>query len=555
MQRLFVFVVLTAAMLTSFGYARAQDHGSASLTGIVSSDAEGPMEGVLVSAKGLGSTITVTVISDSQWHYSFPAGRLEPGKYRLAIRAAGYELNDPGLVEVAENETATLNLKLNQTQDFASQLSNTEWLLSVPGSSEEQKGGLYRCVSCHSLDTILQSRYDAKGFVPTIERMRNHTPGSMIVKLGNIRIPYDRVKMADHVPARPGDAALAEYLATINLSKDGKRNYELKTLPRPKGKATRVIITQYDLPSPIAMPHDAAVDREGMVWYADFARPRMGRLNPRTGGVTEWPLPVVRPGFPEGSVEMDIDSEGNPWIGRLFQGGVAKFDKKTEKVTAWGVPEELLAGGVNVRTGMVSVARDGTVWTKSNQNEKLYKLDTETNQWTSSPLPKGMGWYGMAVNSVGNVYVFSIGKGAVGELDVSAGKREFVVYPTPTPNSGSRRGATDLQGRAWFAEFYSGKIGMFDPKTKAIREWDASTEPYAGSYDVVPDKNGEAWAGGMHSDRIYRVNSTSGQVTAYLLPDLGTNIRRMDVDNSTTPVTVWIGQNHHARILKLEPVD
>jgi len=554
MQKLFVFVTLAAAMLTSFGYTRAQDRASASLAGIVSSDAEGPMEGVLVSAKGLGSTIAVTVVSDGQGRYSFPADRLEPGKHSLSIRAVGYELNDPGLVEVVAKKSVMLDLKLNQTQDLASQLSNTEWLLSVPGS-EKEKMQLYTCVSCHSLSTILQSRFDARGFVSILERMRNHTPGSMIVKLGDRLIPYEPVKMADHEPGRAGDAAFAEYLASINLSKDGKRNYEFKTLPRPKGKATKVIITQYDLPSPFNMPHDAAVDREGMVWYTDFARPRMGRLNPRTGGVTEWSLPVVRPGFPEGSVEMDIDSEGNPWIGRLFQGGVAKFDKKTEKVTAWGVPEDLLAGGVNVRTGMVSVSRDGTIWTKSNQNEKLYKLDTETNQWSSSPLPKRMNWYGMAVSSVGNVYVFSIGKGAVGELDVNAGKKEFVVYPTPTPNSGSRRGAVDLQDRVWFAEFYSGKIGMFDPKTKAIREWDASTEPYAGSYDVVPDKNGEAWAGGMHSDRIYRVNSTSDQVTGYLLPSLGTNIRRMDVDNSTTPVAVWIGENHQAKILKLEPLD
>ena len=34
-----------------------------------------------------------------------------------------------------------------------------------------------------------------------------------------------------------------------------------------------------------------------------------------------------------------------------------------------------------------------------------------------------------------------------------------------------------------------------------------------------------------------------------------TNIRRVFVDNSTTPVTFWTGSNHGAAIIKLEPLD
>jgi virginiamycin B lyase len=34
-----------------------------------------------------------------------------------------------------------------------------------------------------------------------------------------------------------------------------------------------------------------------------------------------------------------------------------------------------------------------------------------------------------------------------------------------------------------------------------------------------------------------------------------TNIRRVFVDNSTTPVTFWVGSNDGASIVKLEPLD
>jgi hypothetical protein len=34
-----------------------------------------------------------------------------------------------------------------------------------------------------------------------------------------------------------------------------------------------------------------------------------------------------------------------------------------------------------------------------------------------------------------------------------------------------------------------------------------------------------------------------------------TNIRRVFVDNTTTPVTFWTGSNHGASIVKIEPQD
>ena len=59
------------------------------------------MEGVIVSAKKDGSTITVSVITNAQGRYSFPAARLEPGRYSLQIRAVGYDLEGPKSADVA----------------------------------------------------------------------------------------------------------------------------------------------------------------------------------------------------------------------------------------------------------------------------------------------------------------------------------------------------------------------------------------------------------------------------------------------------------------------
>jgi streptogramin lyase len=71
---------------------------------------------------------------------------------------------------------------------------------------------------------------------------------------------------------------------------------------------------------------------------------------------------------------------------------------------------------------------------------------------------------------------------------------------------------------------------------------------------VVEDKNGEAWAGSMLTDRVTRLDPKTGKMIDYLLPR-STNIRRVFVDNSTTPATFWTGNDHGASIIKVEPLD
>ena len=130
--------------------APAQKAARVALAGRVSSEAGGAMEGVVVRAKGVGKTIAVAVVTDHEGRYSFPANRLAPGKFNIDIRAVGYDLEKPVSVEVAKGATRRADLKLVKTKDIISQLTSSEWLLSVPGT-ERQKNQLFRCAACHSL--------------------------------------------------------------------------------------------------------------------------------------------------------------------------------------------------------------------------------------------------------------------------------------------------------------------------------------------------------------------------------------------------------------------
>lgn len=577
-RHLLIIGVLTACLCAG-GYQNVESQGrAAGLTGTVTSAAEGAMEGVLVGAKAVGSTIKVTVATNRQGRYVFPPERLAPGRYQLSIRATGYDLKDPGIAVVAADKATAVNLQLEKTKNLAAQLMNAEWVASWPGTHEEKQLAS-RCVVCHSLGVIVRSRHDANGFVKTLHRMSRRSMGSSVANpFDNASSPAyakDWGAYASHVSSNtvgelddegypkivsPSIAAQAAYLAKINLGSDPKGSnwkYELKTFPRPTGEETRVIVTEYDLPRPATSPHDAVVDADGMVWYCDFGYAFIGRLNPRTGKVTEWPLPQVRPfpPFHASCLDVALDTEGNPWFALRQQGAIAKFDKKTEKITTWSAPSEYNM----LQTAIIMVAPEraptGRVWFMGGAGAKgpmLHGLDVKTGHIVSYPIP---GQYGLEVLPDDNLVVFALGLNKVIHVDTKTGK--YTEYTPPTATGGPRRGEVDAQGRAWFAEFNAGKVGMFDPRTKEIKEWPLPNPNWGGApdpYAVALDKNGDVWAGGVSTDYVVRLNPATGKTTKYLMPTVNHNIRRMNVDRSGKPV-VWIGANHHAKIIKIEPLD
>jgi virginiamycin B lyase len=549
---LFPIAAALAALFVGAKMPGETDAGPA-LTGLVRSAEEGPMEGVLVSVKRTGSTMTTTVVSDAG-QYRFPRNRLTPGSYTLRIRAVGYEMDDPGPVEITPHHAAHANLNLHKAKSLASQLTNAEWIASMP-ATDEQKASLLNCIQCHTLQLIVQSHHDAGEFLKVIGRMGTYA---------NQAFPlHPQKRLADRVLDLHGEARerarrrQAEFLSTINLSSGATWPYALRTLPRPKGRGTRVIITEYDLPRPTIEPHDAIVDSQGMVWYSDFGEQSLGKLDPRTGKVTEYMVPELKHGSPVGALGLRFDANENPWLGMMFQGGIARFDRKTETFQTWSAPPDFNKDMTQIN--MASPQRssvDGKVWTQNNGFAIIHRLDLASGKFeTFEPFKDAKegethNIYDVIPDSHNNAYFTDFAREQIGRIDAKTGK--ITLYSTPTPHSAPRRGQMDAQDRLWFGEYRGNRIGMFDTRTERFQEWEPPSA-WSAPYDVALDKNGEAWTGSMTNDRVLRLDPRTGEMTEYLLPR-STNIRRVFVDDSTNPVTFWVGNNHGASIVKLEPL-
>lgn len=567
MSKLFLAIALGIVAVGAMNWApadlTAQAGDPAALSGVVSSQQEGVMEGVVVCARRDGANFTVSVVSDAQGKYSFPRSHMEPGKYTLAIRAVGYDLKDPGAVTIAENKTTNADLKLDKAKDLASQLSSLEWAMSAPGTPDQKNKLIYQVVSCaycHALERVMKSNHTAGEFVDVITRMQKYyTDGSAVSRdkrgRGQIGIP-DQVAAADENPIWGREPLgvpkkeLAEYLATINLS-GGKTTwpYELKTLPRPKGKATRVIITQYDMPRPDTVAHDLDLDSSGTIWYTDESRMFFGKMNPKTGKFTEYALPPVPPGDLPGARDIQVDRDDNIWFPRRIANAavvLTKFNPKTEQLSTID----------GVGTQFMALGPEGKIWAGwTRVDPKTMKVEA-TYGWEKSPnIPPGPHRQYVdltVVNSKGNPYAPDIGGSYIIGIDAETGAAKF--WQVPTPRSSPRRGRMDAQDRFWFAEYTGDKIGMFDTRTEKFQEW-AMPRKYTTPYAVsAPDRNGYVYATSNMSERLMRLDPKTGEIVEYQIPT-EFDSKKITYDPTTSRLTLWMINTRTARMMKVEPLD
>jgi len=538
---------IAVVLFPSTQQTAAQNQPAAALTGVVSSEAEGSMEGVVVSAKKTGSTVTVSVISDAQGRYSFPANRLGAGKYSIKIRAIGYELAAPATADVADEQTVTADLKLRKTKNLVSQMSNGEWMMSLPGS-ENDKAFLLGCVGCHTLERIVRSTHDADEWTQVIVRMNGYGPVSQPIKPQRMLDP-DRSGTPEQFRKQ------GEYLASINLSQVSQWEYPLKNLPRPTGRATRAIITEYDLPRPTTEPHDVLVDKDGTVWYSDFGELFISKFDPKTLKLTEYPVKEFKPSAPVGNLSLEYDKSGTLWFDTMFQGSLGTLDPKTGEFKYYPLGAEYNDNRVQLNFVGLRHDVDGKVWTKSVGTQEVFRLDVASGKWERfqplKELPRGKhSIYQVISDSQNNLWMAEFQHGYLGKIDAKTGKATW--YPVPTANARARRMNIDDQDRIVVAEYRGNKIAVFDTRTEKFTEY--PVPPQTWPYRAAIDKNGEIWTGGMHSDRAVRVNPKTGETVEYQLPK-ETNMRTVFVDNSTTPVTFWTGSNHGAALVKVEPLD
>jgi virginiamycin B lyase len=508
--------------------------------GVVKSANGALLEGIMVQLIAQKNAIRTTVYSNADGRYEFP--KLEPGTYTLRIARPRefhpfvrekLEINGPDeLADITLTRVTNVAL-LPALPEIAAQMTGSEWLLSLSGTGEEKRLLTVNCNWCHSYQQIFRNRYDEHGWAQIVNRMTKGA-GSPLINMN----PRGRFNDED-------TAKLVKWLASVR-GPDSK-DPPFVTLPRPQGRQTRVVITEYELPRLELATHDVWGDSKGNIWYSPHRSSYIGRLDPRTGAVKEYRVPAVDAGVLPGTHWLYVDKNDIVWGSENWAHSIWRFDPKTEEFTRvrWNVPEPVNSP----MGGNYAIDPDGFIWRA--RGKAVAKIGALTGDTILRfPLKKFTGTYGSAVSRDGRYF----GGGAwprdgIVVADTLTGE---VFEPDCSANCGPARGEFDPQGNYWSGG-RGGMLVKFDIAKKRLFEYPLPT-PYASMYSAQADKNGEIWAGEMHAGRYLRFNPKTEQVTEYVLPEPYGIDRETWIDNSTDPVTVWY-VDHDGWIVRIQPLD
>ncbi len=268
--------------------------------------------------------------------------------------------------------------------------------------------------------------------------------------------------------------------------------------------------TEYEIPTAVALAHTAVPDNRGSVWFASFGGGNVGRLDIKSGKVTEY-TPRTPDVHPHG---ITVAPDGTVWYTAMSY-GIGRIDPKTGEMQEFKAPEPTEAARNTPHT--IIVARDGGIWFTELGHSSITRFDPATQRFRRYQIETRSGPYGI-LEREDNVFWFILSGGSkIGYLDANTGKVK--TFATPTPNATPQRFRFDASGRLWFGEYRSGKIGMFDPKTEKFVEYDL---PKGGSaYCLHIDQDGQVWVASTYRESLIRFDPATKAMVEYPLPGQG----------------------------------
>ena len=498
-----------------------------------------PLEGLMAQLISDRTGVRTTVFTDARGHYEFPM--LPRGAYTLRVPRplefqpyvrAGVRVDGAAQLPEAVLTRRTDSEFLPPEPDVIGQLTDAELLWNLPGTGYEKKIFSNNCgTGCHTYQWQFRARFDERSWRLIVDRMLNYT-GRLVI---NRRPPGTEIepKTID---------ILVKFLARVR-GPDAV-DMPLKAFPRPQGRATRAVITEYELPHLEARVHDAAGDRDGNIWYTSNRTPILGKLDPRTADVREYRVPRTE-GKPAGQHWVEPAPDGTIWYSETWTENLVHFDPTSNRF-------HVMHTGLQ---GNMALAPDGFLW--RTWKNAIHKFDPVTGRSVQHfPLKKTCSTYGNFMSSDGRYFGGGGWDPVCTDFDgivfLDTKTWEVVEADSPSGVSLPSRGSFDPDGNVW-AGGRGGVLVNYDRSTRTVHEF-APPTPHVTFYETRADRNGEVWAGEMRAGRLARFDPRTTQWTEYLMPEPYAFDWQTWVDNSTTPVTVWYG-DHYGYIVRLEPRD
>ena len=175
---------------------------------------------------------------------------------------------------------------------------------------------------------------------------------------------------------------------------------------------------EYTLPEK-ALPHSVTPDRDGNIWYTGNGNGTMGKLDPKTGMITEYKMPDPAAKDPHTAV---FDSKGTLWFTLQVANMIGRLVPSTGEIKLVTSPR------TNSRPYGIKVAADGALWVSCNGANCLLRVDPDTLAIREFNLPEKTTVRRLDIAADGMIWYVNSSLGRLGRLDPKNGQIQRVGF-------------------------------------------------------------------------------------------------------------------------------
>lgn len=354
------------------------------------------------------------------------------------------------------------------------------------------------------------------------------------------------------------DGWLALTRTMIDLSGDPETageilDYLAAAFPADAGRTAELVdgpaairFTGWQVPTLGQRSRDPAEAPDGAIWWAGQWANLVGRLDPLTGEMTEFPLPDGA--YPH---TVLLDAAGNAWYTGNKNATIGKLDPATGEVTVFPMPDPAAR---DPHSAIFDAA--GVLWFTVQHGNMIGRLDPATGEVRLVEAPRaGSKPYGIRLDAAGHPWVACNGQNCLIRVDPETMALTEVVLPHEATHV--RRLDVAPDGAVWYVNSGRGRLGRHDPATGETREWPTPSGPDSHPYALVV-QGGAVWfnESGVRPDPLVRFDPMTETFQSWPIPSgpvHGGILRHMRTTRDGGLLIHQSGTNHILKVDILTP--
>jgi virginiamycin B lyase len=367
------------------------------------------------------------------------------------------------------------------------------------------------CTSCHRIDQITRS----SGY--TMDGWKELTSAMLDLSAN----PHDQTTITGY---------LARHFPPNN-----------ERAPRLVPGDTRIRFEEWKVPTLGQRARDPVQAGDGTIWWAGQWGNLIGRLDPESGAMQEYPLP---PGSMPHSIT--VDGQDRIWYTGNKNATIGRLDPKSEEIRVYEMPDP------NARDPHTAIFDDnGILWFTLQHSNQVGRLDPASGGIDLVTLKTpGSKPYGIKIDAHNVPWVACNGSNCLVKVDPLS--MQLTEIELPDPATRVRRLDIAPDGMIWFVNSSKGRLGRYDPQSGAVKEWPSPSGPASHPY-AMAIVDGIIWynESGKRPDALVRFDPATQTFQSWPIPSGGIHAGIVRHMRATREGDLLIHQGSTNRILRV----